>query len=83
MLRQVRNHTLRFAQLFSNHLVFQRDKPIKIWGYSEPNEAIEVFFDRQKSAVTANSEGKWMAELPSMPAGGPHDIRIKNKEKIN
>ena len=75
------NHQLRFAQLFSNHLVFQRDKPIKIWGYSEPNELIEVFFDRQKIAVTANSEGKWMAELPSMPAGGPHDIRIKNKEK--
>jgi sialate O-acetylesterase len=75
------NHTFRFAQLFSNHIVFQRDKPIKIWGFSEPNETIEVFFNAQKSVVQANSEGKWMAELPAMPAGGPHDIRVKNKEK--
>ena len=75
------NHTFRFAQLFSNHIVFQRDKPIKIWGYSEPNETIEVFFNAQKSTVLANSEGKWMVELPAMPAGGPHDIRVKNKEK--
>ena len=75
------NHTFRFAQLFSNHIVFQRDKPIKIWGFSEPNELIEVFFNGRKSAVSANSAGKWMAELPSMPAGGPHEIRVKNKEK--
>lgn len=75
------NHTLRFAQLFSNHIIFQRDKPIKIWGYSKPNETIEIFFDTQKSVITANLEGKWMAELSAMPAGGPHDIKIKNKEK--
>ncbi len=75
------NHTFRFAQLFSNHIVFQRDKPIKIWGYSEPNVTIEVFFNAQKSTISANAEGKWMAELPAMPAGGPHDIRVKNKEK--
>lgn len=75
------NHTLRFAQLFSDHIVFQRDKPIKIWGFSEPYEVIEIFFDGRKSAVSTNLEGKWMAELPAMPAGGPHDIRIKNKEK--
>ncbi len=75
------NHQLRFAQLFSNHLVFQRDKPIKIWGYSEPNETVEVYFDNQKNVITANSEGKWMAELPAMPAGGPHEIKVKNKVK--
>lgn len=75
------NHTFRFAQLFSNHIVFQRDKPIRVWGFSEPNETVEVFFNAQKSIVQANGEGKWMAELPAMPAGGPHDIRIKNKEK--
>jgi sialate O-acetylesterase len=61
------NQTLRFAQLFSNHIVFQRDKPIKIWGYSKPNETVEIFFDSQKNVISANSEGKWKAELPSMP----------------
>ena len=75
------NHTFRFAQLFSNHIVFQRNKPIKIWGFSKPNEVIEVFFNSQKSVITANSEGKWMAELPAMPAGGPHEIKAKTKEK--
>jgi sialate O-acetylesterase len=52
------NHTFRFAQLFSDHIVFQRDKPIKIWGFSEPYEVIEIFFDGRKSAVSTNLEGK-------------------------
>lgn len=75
------NQSLKLARLFRNHTVFQRDKPIKIWGWAKPNESIEVFFDLQKNIVSANSDGKWMAELPAMPAGGPHDITVKSIDK--
>ena len=74
------NQSLRFAQLFSNHMVFQRNKPIKVWGYSKPNESVEITLGAKKNIVTSSAEGKWMAELPAMPAGGPHEVSIKNKE---
>jgi sialate O-acetylesterase len=52
------NHTFRLAQLFSDHIVFEQDKPIKIWGFSEPYEEIEIYFDGRKSVVSTNLEGK-------------------------
>jgi sialate O-acetylesterase len=76
------NKSLKLARLFSDHLVFQRDKPIKIWGWAKPSERVEVSLLNRKNTVTANLEGKWIVELPAMPAGGPYDVSIKTKEKI-
>ncbi len=73
------NSSLKLARLFSNHLVFQRDKPIKIWGWAKPSERVEVSLLTNRNAVTANSEGKWMVELPAMPAGGPYEVLVKTK----
>ena len=81
MAQNESGQSLKLARLFSDHIVFQRDKPIKIWGWAKPNESIEIFFDSQKNVVSANSVGKWMAELAAMPAGGPHNIKVKANEK--
>jgi sialate O-acetylesterase len=75
------NPSLKLARLFSDHLVFQRDKPIKIWGWAKPNERVEVVMNNGKNAVSANSEGKWTAELPAMPAGGPYEVSVKTKSQ--
>ena len=75
------NQTLKLARLFSDHLVFQRNKPIKIWGWADVGERVEVSLGNQKNIVSSNSEGKWLAELPAMPAGGPYEVAIKTKTK--
>ena len=75
------NQSLKLARLFSDHLVFQRDKPIKIWGWAGVGERVEVSIGNQKNIVSTNSDGKWLAELPAMPAGGPYDVFIKTKTK--
>lgn len=74
------NQTLKLARLFSDHLVFQRDKPIKIWGWAGIGERVEVSIGNQKNIVSTNSDGKWLAELPAMPAGGPFEVLIKTKK---
>ena len=34
--------TLRFANIFNDHMVLQRDKPVKVWGQARPGAAVTV-----------------------------------------
>lgn len=36
------NGQLKFDKIFSDNMVLQRDKPIKIWGIAKPGSIIQV-----------------------------------------
>ncbi len=61
---------------FMSGMVLQRDKPIRIWGWSKAGEAITVQLANQRATATADAEGKWMATLKPMPAGGPCEMTV-------
>lgn len=42
--------------LFQSGMVFQRDKPIRIWGWAEPGEKITVTFGEKTQACTAAAD---------------------------
>lgn len=54
---------LKVAKIFSDHMVLQRDKPIKIWGWATPNSEVTVRFIDKDVETTAAASGKWMANL--------------------
>lgn len=57
----------RVAAVFSNHMVLQRDKNVKIFGEGEDGQTVTVKFREQE--VTARvSEGRWCAVLAPMRA---------------
>ena len=61
--------------LFSSGIVFQRNRPIKVWGEGPDGTEICVqLADHKASANVAN--GRWIVTLPSLPAGGPHIMTI-------
>lgn len=66
--------------LFTDNMVLQRDMPIRIWGTAQDGEEIRVTLGN-RSATAPAKEGKWHAELDSLPAGGPHTLTIKGPEK--
>jgi len=68
------------ANLFSEHVVLQRNKPIPVWGTAKPGEKVTVFFNSLKTAVKADKSGKWMVKLKALPAGGPFNMVIKGKK---
>ena len=70
------------AHIFSDHMVLQREQPIKIWGWATAGEAIEVSMASQSATTTANSQGNWEVILKALPAGGPHEVSIKGKNTI-
>lgn len=63
-------------------MVLQRDTKLKIWGWASNGEEITIKFNGKKAKTKAGSDGKWIASLPSMKAGGPYTMEISGKNKI-
>jgi sialate O-acetylesterase len=77
---------VRLPQLFSDHMVLQRNKPIKIWGWADANEAVTIVFKKQKVQTRADASGNWVILLKKEKAGGPFVLQIngeKNSFKLN
>jgi sialate O-acetylesterase len=60
--------TIRPADIFTDHAVFQQNTPILIWGMAAPGESVEVTFAGQHQETRADEAGKWMVTLKGMPA---------------
>lgn len=70
---------LRPAQLFTDHMVLQRNMPIPVWGHAKPGEMVSVLLNSIHVRDTADIAGNWMLEIPAMSAGGPYNMQIRSK----
>jgi sialate O-acetylesterase len=59
---------LELASMFSDDMILQREKPVPVWGTSEPGAAITVEFAGKTNTTTAAQDGTWRVDLDSMPA---------------
>lgn len=62
---------------FSDNMVFQREKPIIVWGTADPKESLLVKFNNCTVPANADQNGRWQAEFPAMKAGGPYELVIE------
>jgi len=76
------NANVKMPLLFSDGMVLQRNKTIPVWGWADPNEKVEVRFNKQIKTIQADKDGKWMVSLNSEKAGGPFELTITGKNKI-
>lgn len=76
------NANVRMPLIFSNGMVLQRDKQIPIWGFADPNESVEIHFNKQIKKTQADKSGKWTVNLSAEKAGGPFELIIIGKNKI-
>ncbi|MCP4450350.1 MAG: sialate O-acetylesterase [Planctomycetes bacterium] len=68
-LGQATAGTLKLHGIFSDHMVIQRDKPIKIWGWAESGQGVSVRFGPAKAEATADTAtGRWQVTFPAQPA---------------
>ena len=75
--------TVRLPALVGSHMVLQRDRPVPVWGWAAPGEAISVTFRGQAYPATApDASGRWQATLPPTPAGGPYELVVKGQNTI-
>jgi len=75
---------IQTSGLFSDHMVLQRDAPVKVWGWAtEPGERVAVALAQQRKEATARKEdGLWMVVLDPMRAGGPHTLTIQGANQL-
>jgi sialate O-acetylesterase len=73
---------IRLPQLVGDHMVLQRNKNLKIWGWASPGEKITLSFNGKEVHTVTGTNGSWLIGLPAMKAGGPFSMTIKGKNKI-
>ena len=67
---------VRLPELFSDNMMFQRDRPIKVWGWASKGERIQVTFSNESYKTKADKNGNWEIEMQEMKAGGPHQLSV-------
>lgn len=54
---------VKVADCFSNNMVLQRDRPVRVYGTASPGEVVVVRFQEQSVTATADAEGSWCVTL--------------------
>lgn len=72
---------LRPANIFTDNMVLQRQKPFVIWGWANPTQDVSVSLKNQTVTATANADGKWMTQFSPIEVGEPFEIRIVSESQ--
>jgi sialate O-acetylesterase len=73
---------IRLPKLISDNAVLQRDRPLKLFGWSSPGENIELRFNQKNYSTVASDAGEWQISLPPQRAGGPYDLVFIGKSEV-
>jgi sialate O-acetylesterase len=69
------------SPMFGDHMVLQRGKPDRFWGWARAGESVRVELDGQTATAIAGADGRWQVEVPAPTAGGPFTVKITGPEK--
>ncbi len=67
--------TVTCAPVFSDHLVLQRELPVRIWGQADDGETVTVQFQGQAVATTAK-DGAWAVRLAPLKPNGADNLVV-------
>ncbi|MEQ9221378.1 MAG: sialate O-acetylesterase [Cyclobacteriaceae bacterium] len=73
---------LRLQKVFGDHMILQRESPVRVWGWSSPGKELSVTIDGQSVTTQAGEDGKWECMLPAHSAGGPYELIISGDKKV-
>lgn len=85
-----------FAPVFTDHLVLQREKPVRLWGTCTPGASLRIvlcggsgpLFREGQDRILAERnlsprEARFRAELSALPAGGPYRLFLLEDGRIH
>ena len=70
------------ASPFTDHAVFQRERPVPVWGTAGAGETVTVTCGGISAKAVAAADGTWKAELAPLPVGGPYDVTVSGSSTI-
>ncbi|MBR0458747.1 MAG: hypothetical protein IJJ26_05890 [Victivallales bacterium] len=75
--KDTRVYEFGLHKIFTDHMVFQRQKPIRISGTAVPGSLVRVEIGRKKAETNTFDNGEWEVILPAMMAGGPYRLVVQ------
>lgn len=75
------NANVVVSNIFTDHMVIQRNAEIEIWGWANLGEEVTVTtsWNNQEYKVITPLSTKWELSINTPKAGGPYSIHIKGK----
>jgi len=75
---------VQLPRIFTDYMIIQQEKPIRLWGWAEKGEAVRVSFNHRTAEARADADGRWQVELPPMKADGrEHTLTVEASNTIN
>ncbi|MBT3374580.1 MAG: sialate O-acetylesterase [Lentisphaerae bacterium] len=59
---------VKMPAIFGKGMVLQRERPVPVWGWAAPGEAVTVTFAGKTANAVAGADGSWRLRLDPMPA---------------
>jgi sialate O-acetylesterase len=66
-------------KFFADHMVVQRNQPIRVWGDGTPGKRVVGKFNNQEKETEIDKDGYWKLEFDPMPASGPFILNVNGK----
>ena len=74
---------VKLAAPFTNGMVLQREKPVRVWGTADADERVQVSFAGVHASTVADKAGRWLVELPPMKASKESRVLTANDAKVS
>src|SRR5690349_10299459 len=68
--------------IISDHMLLQRDRPVRIFGKALPGETVSVAFHGQTVQTVTDATGRWQVWLQPLSGGPPASMTIQGANTI-
>lgn len=75
---------IKLPSLIGNNMVLQQNSLIRVWGWADAGEKINIKAGwlPDKVTATATEQGTWLTTIQTPAAGGPYTIEIEGSDNI-
>lgn len=73
---------IQLPSVFSENMVLQAGKKIKIWGNIDPLSEVKIWIEGNNESAVSDSNGKFSLVLDVMEYGGPHSLYAAGKDTM-
>ncbi|MFA6568184.1 MAG: hypothetical protein WCS96_08235 [Victivallales bacterium] len=70
---------LRVADVFTDHMVLEKDVDIPIWGVDTPGTKVKVSIAGQALSATTDKDGKWKLVAAPLKETGPFQMEVESE----
>ncbi|HEY3265735.1 MAG TPA: sialate O-acetylesterase [Armatimonadota bacterium] len=64
------------SPMFTDNMVLQRGIKAPVWGWTKPGEEVTVTVQGKTARAKAGADGKWVAKVGPLTAGGPMHVDV-------